>query len=247
MRIAKARLISPDHNFWYGLIGCCRFDLRVRLFDTVREGLGACLLRAVAAARSRRLSPHARQLREILLDHRFRDICLPVGFLVGGPWRHAARRPAAGIAPGLRADRRPHRQHQDPDARHPHRRHAGPVLFAGFRRLSLRSVRRQLQLRRRFCLEEPARAVRLARHLLRLCLHLHSARTRRLAHAGRPLRRAVRIRACRLAVGRLDHRDGRHAGRHRRPRRDPPVFAARSQSRPAGRHGACRRQSSWSG
>ena len=179
MKIAKARLVSPDHNFWYGLMAVA-VSIFVFAYSTLFGQISV-------------LAYYALWLPLILVDYRHTlgnyakfywivafamFACLSV-FWSAAPGvtaraglqllSHVACALIAARTVSIRtltlgiADRRP----------------LVLVLFAGLRRLSLRSARRQLQLRRRFCIEEPARAVRLARYLFRLCLHLHSARTRR--------------------------------------------------------------------
>ena len=118
MKIAKASLVSPDRNFWYGADGGCRFDLRVRLLD---------LFGQISV-----LAYYALWLPLILVDYRqtlgnyakFHWIvafamfaCLSV-FWSAAPAVTARAGVAAAIARRLRADRRPHSQHPDVDARH---------------------------------------------------------------------------------------------------------------------------------
>ena len=164
MKIAKARLVSPDHNFWYGAfavaVSMFVFAYSTRFGQISVLAYYALWLPLILVDYRQALGNYAK----FYLDRRFRDVCLPVRFLVGGIGRHRACRPAAPVSHvvcALIAARTVNVRTLTLGTL------AGVLLvlalFAGFRRIPLRSAGRQLQLRRRFLVQKPARAVLLAR------------------------------------------------------------------------------------
>ena len=94
MRIAKARFVSPDHNFAYGVaaiaISIFVFAYSTRFGQVSVLAYYALWLPLVAVDYRQVLGNYGK----VLLDHRFRGVRVPVGVLVGRPRRHRARRPA---------------------------------------------------------------------------------------------------------------------------------------------------------
>ena len=137
MKIAKALFVSPDHNFWYGLVAVA-ISVFVFAYST-RFGQVSVLVY------------YALWLPLILIDYRhtlgnyakfywiiaFGVLACLSTFWSAAPACHRAGRRAISVAHRLRADRRAHHEYQDDVARHAGRRLPRGAFFAGLRRLSL--------------------------------------------------------------------------------------------------------------